>query len=227
MAGQERRPSGATTAPSEGRCGVSRPSGMRWLTGTPRPRTATSAISRRWQRHHTLSLHITATVAPRRLGEHLVEGGGELRRPGVRGVGGELGDGPPVVRDRLAGSEPAAAAQPVVPAVADADGGQPLLERLPPDVGVAAAAREAADVDDPVDPRAGQPRAEGRAVLRAVAHRQQRHGSSLPGRCGLSVTGHARGVSQGAVDVETPLWRIARHAGAGRASPCWASPATA
>ena len=29
----------------------------------PLPRTATSAIRRRWQRHHTLSLHITATVA--------------------------------------------------------------------------------------------------------------------------------------------------------------------
>ena len=52
----------STTAPSERRCGVSRPSGMRCCTGTPRPRTATSAISRRWQRHHTLSLHMTATV---------------------------------------------------------------------------------------------------------------------------------------------------------------------
>ncbi len=62
-AGQRTTPS-VTTAPSEGRCGVSRPSGIRWVTGTPRPRTATSAISRRWQRHHTLSLHMTATVAP-------------------------------------------------------------------------------------------------------------------------------------------------------------------
>ncbi|WP_238453786.1 hypothetical protein [Micromonospora sp. ATA51] len=35
---------------------------MRWVTGAPRPSTATSAISRRWQRHHMLSLHITAVV---------------------------------------------------------------------------------------------------------------------------------------------------------------------
>ena len=61
-AGHRTLPSGSTTAPSEGRCGVSRPSGMRCCTGTPRLRTATSAMSRRWQRHHTLSLHMTATV---------------------------------------------------------------------------------------------------------------------------------------------------------------------
>ncbi|MGI8590362.1 MAG: hypothetical protein ACR2M5_05145, partial [Nakamurella sp.] len=32
------------------------------MTTQPRAGTATSAINRRWQRHHTLSLHITATL---------------------------------------------------------------------------------------------------------------------------------------------------------------------
>ena len=101
-AGQLRTwPSAPSTAPSAGWCGVSRPPGMRCCTGTPRPTTATSAINRRWQRHQTLSLHITATVDRRRLGQHLVERSAELRRPGVGGIGGELGDGPPAVVDRI------------------------------------------------------------------------------------------------------------------------------
>jgi hypothetical protein len=82
-----------------------------------------------------------------RLVEDLVQGGGELRRPGVGGVGGELGDGPPVVGHRVPGRQAPPPAQPLVPPVADADGRQPRLERLAAHVGVRAAPGEAADVD--------------------------------------------------------------------------------
>ena len=81
---------GPTTAPSDGRCGVSRPSGIRWVdrhapaedgdVGDQPPVAAPP---------HALAAH-HRDGRRRRLGEHLVEGGGELRRAGVGGVGGEL-----------------------------------------------------------------------------------------------------------------------------------------
>src|SRR3954454_12690509 len=76
----------------------------------------------------------------RRLLQQSVERGGELRCPGVGGVGRELADAPPAVRDRLARRQPAPAAEPFVPPITDPGRGQPLDERLPGDVGIAAAA---------------------------------------------------------------------------------------
>ena len=51
------------------RAAVSRPSCMTWTTGVSRNRTTTSAISRRWHRHQSDSLHMTVvrtrSVSPR------------------------------------------------------------------------------------------------------------------------------------------------------------------
>ena len=116
-------------------------------------RTATSAMSRRWQRHHTLSLHMTATVVRAASASTSSSAAGtpasacarRRRRTGRRSTSRR----PPVRR-----REPAPAAEPLVPPVADAVGGQPLLERLPLEVGVCSAAGEPPDVDDEVDPGA-------------------------------------------------------------------------
>ncbi len=61
-------PSERTTAKSASSCGFERPSDPIWHTSQPAVRSR-SAISRRWQRHHRASEHITA-VRPRMASSH-------------------------------------------------------------------------------------------------------------------------------------------------------------
>src|SRR5690606_34196866 len=86
-----------------------------------------------------------------RLVQEVVHGGEELGAAGVSGVPAEGVVAPERVRG--VGGGPAEAAEPPVPPVPDPGGGQPLLQRLAPGVGVAAAAGHGADVHDAPHPR--------------------------------------------------------------------------
>jgi hypothetical protein len=181
---QTTSPSGRTRAPSATRCGLSRPPGMMCCTdvwppqcrhvGDQPPVTAPP---------HALTAHDRHRV-PGDLVEHPVEGGNELGGSGVRGVGTKRRHGPPGVLLRHGGRETSTAAERLLPPVADPGLGEPPGHRSLRHVGVVAAAREATNIDQALDPRVGQQLTECTAVQRSMTDGQQSgHASRYPAHC--------------------------------------------
>ena len=115
--------------------------------------------------------------------EHVGHGGPEIGGTGVRCVGAERRYGPPGVDFGCVCWSVPPAAEPLLPPVGNAEGRQPLLERLAADIGVGPAAREATYIHHQADTGAPQQRAQRGAVQGTVPDGDEvRHGSS---HCGL------------------------------------------
>jgi hypothetical protein len=111
----------------------------------------TSAISRRWQRHHKDSLHMTATRCSSRAATSTVSAWAAARNSlgtGVCRVGAKSLDLPPRVQALVISWHPPPPTEPRLPAVPHPCSGQPLLDLFLRDMRVATTAGETANVHD-------------------------------------------------------------------------------
>ncbi len=151
---------------------------MRCSTCTPACSTATSATSRRWQRHHTLSLHIIAGRCRVAWSSNSVKAAANsavrvwaayAANCSTRHQGSSHG----VPRGRRRRPPSRGSRRYPIPRLR-----QPLCQCLAADVGVAAAAGIPSDIDDGVDGGGMQQRCECLAIEAAVSHRNQHQATS-------------------------------------------------
>jgi hypothetical protein len=105
--------------------------------------------------------------------EQVRHSGGEFVGSRVRRVRPKRGVSPPGIKNHGTGRKVAAAAQPFVPSVLDPRLGQPLLQGLAPNIGIAPTARIAAYVENDIDSRVLEKPAERGLTQVPVSYGQQ------------------------------------------------------